>query len=183
MFDPLAPFKKLTLWLVAALLFAFSYSFTPAVAAPSEADEALDLQSRTVLYSDTESKAYTTRELAQGRKLFNQACGQCHIAGTSYTNPDVTLSREDLQNATPRRDTVLSIVDYMHEPLTYDGEDSLAEYHPNVEMKSIYPKMRNLDDAKLELIAAHTLQQANVIPGWGGTKNEAHDPSWNRLGA
>lgn len=183
MFDPLAPFKKLTLWLVAVLLISLSYGLTPALAAPSAADEALDLAARTVLYTDTESKTYTTQELNQGRKLFNQACGQCHIAGTSYTNPDVTLSREDLANATPRRDNVLAIVDYMHYPLTYDGEDSLAEYHPNVELKSIYPKMRNLDDEKLQLIAAHTLQQANVIPGWGGTKSEAHDPSWNRLGA
>lgn len=183
MFDPLAPFKKLTIWLAAAVVFAVSYSFSPALAASSPADEALDIKARTVLLTETESKTYTQAELNQGRKLFNAACGQCHIAGTSYTNPDVTLSLEDLTNATPPRNTVMAIVDYMHEPTTYDGEDSLAEYHPNVELKSIYPKMRNLDDDKLKLIAAHTLQQANVIPGWGGTKSEAHDPSWNRLGA
>ncbi|MEM9511219.1 MAG: cytochrome c-550 [Cyanobacteria bacterium P01_E01_bin.48] len=184
MFDPLALLKKLTLWLAVILLVAVSgYGSVPALADSSSTDEELDIKARTVMLTAMEPKTYAVDELSKGRKLFNAACGQCHIAGTSYTNPDVTLSLDDLTNATPPRNTVVAIVDYMHNPLTYDGEDSLLEYHPNVELKSIYPKMRNLDDEKLELIAAHVLQQSNVIPGWGGTKSEAHDTSWNRLGA
>ncbi len=130
---------------------------------------------RTVSYDRSTEKVYTRAELNEGRRLFNRTCGQCHLAGQTYTNPDVSLSLAALTYATPPRDTVVSIIDYLNEPTSYDGFDSLLEYHPNTQLTSEFPKMKFIDNRDMELMAAHILNQARVIPGWGGSKSEAHD--------
>ena len=173
----LASFKRLTTWLLAGV-----FALTSALAFSSVAS-AVDfpLEDRTLQYSDTATKVYTAAELDKGRALFNPACGHCHIAGSTYTNPDITLSEEDLRNATPRRDTVVGIVDYIKNPTTYDGLESLADFHPNLDMDDIYIEMRGLEDGDLELIGAHIVQQVKTLPNWGQRKNAAHDQSWGRL--
>ena len=177
MFRVLASFKKLTTWLLAGV-FVLTSAF--ALASAVSAAES-PVEDRTLQYSDTETKVYSEAELDRGRALFNPACGHCHIAGSTYTNPDITLSLEDLENATPRRDTVLGIADYVKNPTSYDGMESLADYHPNLDMDDIYIEMRGLDEEDVELIAAHIIQQVKVLPNWGMRKNAAHDQSWNRL--
>lgn len=130
---------------------------------------------RTVSYDGTTEKVFTRAELNEGRRLFNRTCGQCHLAGQTYTNPDVSLSLDALTYATPPRDNVVAIVDYLNNPVTYDGFDSLLEYHPNTTLTREFPKMKFIDNRDMELMAAHILNQAMVIPGWGGSKSEAHD--------
>jgi photosystem II cytochrome c550 len=174
----LSPFKKLATWLLLVLLVAVSYTAVPVLAA---SDASMDLADRTVKLTDTETLAFSPTDLNKGRTLFNRACGQCHIAGSTYTNPDVSLSLEDLSAASPARDNVMAMVDYLKNPTTYDGLESLVEFHPNTQLTEAFPKMRNLSDDDLKLISAHALQQANVIPGWGQSKNVAHDTSWGRL--
>ena len=173
----LASFRKL-----AALFLATVFALTAAfAAAPAAFAVKAPVEDRTLQYSATETKVYSEAELDKGRALFNPACGHCHIAGSTYTNPDITLSLEDLQNATPRRDTVLGLADYVKNPTTYDGTESLADFHPNLDMDDIYIEMRGLGEDDVELIAAHIIQQIKVLPGWGQRKNAAHDQAWGRL--
>jgi photosystem II cytochrome c550 len=81
------------------------------------------------------------------------------------------LSSKTLSLATPRRDTVEGLVDYMKDPTTYDGEQSIAEIHPSLKSADIYPSMRNLTDEDLTDIAGHILIQPKVMgEKWGGGK-------------
>ncbi|MFS8906713.1 photosystem II cytochrome c-550 [Synechococcus sp. O70.2] len=124
--------------------------------------------------SPTETITFTEAQLARGKQLFNKTCAQCHVGGQTLPNPDVTLKLADLAGATPPRDNVLAIVDYIKNPVTYDGVESLVEYHPNTQLLSEYPRLRNLTEEDLKLIAGYILVQAKTVPGWGGTKSESH---------
>ncbi len=127
-----------------------------------------------VALNATESITFTDAQLAHGKKLFNGACARCHVGGQTYPNPDVGLKMVDLEGATPARDNVLAIVDYVQNPVTYDGAESLLEYHPNTQLTTDYPRMRNLSEEDLKEIAGYILVSAKTIPGWGGTKSESH---------
>jgi photosystem II cytochrome c550 len=50
------------------------------------------------------------------------------------TNPNVGLDSEALSLATPRRNSVSSLVDYLKNPTTYDGLESIAEIHPSIKV-------------------------------------------------
>ncbi len=152
-------------WLLAAVLLIGSWGLTPALAA-SDAPS--------VQLTADETITFTDAELNEGKRLFNRTCARCHVGGQTYPNPDVGLRMEDLENATPRRDTVTALVDYLKNPTTYDGMESLVEYHPNTQLTSEYPRMRFLDDEDLKLISGYILVQAETLPGWGGTKSETH---------
>ncbi|MGK7908404.1 MAG: photosystem II cytochrome c-550 [Synechococcus sp.] len=176
MFRVLASFKKITAWVLAGFLaLTAGFGVSPAFAAKFSAED------RTVLLNANETITFTEAELDRGRRLFGPTCGHCHIAGSTYTNPDIELSLDDLSNATPRRDTVEGIVDYVINPTTYDGMESLADFHPNLDMDDIYIEMRGLTEPDVKLIAGYILQQAKVNPGWGQSKNIAHDPTFERL--
>ncbi|MEN9203215.1 MAG: photosystem II cytochrome c-550 [Thermostichus sp. DG_1_6_bins_120] len=151
--------------ILVALVAMFGWGLAPALAAKDIPAVAL---------SPTETITFTERELARGKKLFNANCAQCHVGGQTYPNPDVSLKLSDLEGATPPRDNVLAIVDYIKNPVTYDGVESLLEYHPNTQLISEYPRLRNLNDEDLKLIAGYILVQAKTLPGWGGTKSESH---------
>ncbi len=151
--------------ILVALVAVFGWELTPVFAAKDIPAVAL---------SSTESITFTERELARGKKLFASTCAQCHVGGQTYPNPDVSLKLSDLEGATPPRDNVLAIVDYVKNPVTYDGVESLLEYHPNTQLLSEYPRLRNLTDEDLKLIAGYILVQAKTLPGWGGTKSESH---------
>ncbi|MFS8854292.1 photosystem II cytochrome c-550 [Synechococcus sp. H55.7] len=156
---------RLFVLFLAALMAGLSWGLAPAFAAKDIPAVAL---------SPTESITFTEAQLARGKQLFNKACAQCHVGGQTYPNPDVSLKLSDLEGATPPRDNVLAIVDYIKNPVTYDGAESLVEYHPNTQLLSEYPRLRNLTDEDLKLIAGYILVQAKTSPGWGGTKSESH---------
>jgi photosystem II cytochrome c550 len=127
---------------------------------------------RTVALNDVgESVTLTTQQFLQGQRKFNGSCAQCHIDGASKTNPDVDLGLETLANATPARDSVIGIVDYLNNPTTYDGLRSLEELHPSTLRSDLFPRMRDLTDDDLDAIAGYILAQPNIVGDqWAGGK-------------
>jgi photosystem II cytochrome c550 len=83
----------------------------------------------------------------------------------------VGLDPETLALATPPRDNVEALVDYMKDPTSYDGEYSIADVHPSIRSSDIFVKMRDLDDDDLRLMAGYILT-APKVQGmqWGGGK-------------
>lgn len=158
--------KRFILLAVATLLFTFQMVVGNAFAL--ELDEA----TRTVKLNDSgETIVLSLKQVKEGKRLFNYACGQCHIGGNTKTDPNVDLSPQALALATPRRDSIEGLVDYMKNPTTYDGLDSIAELHPSTQSTDIFPKMRNLTEEDLVAIAGHILFQPKVVGAkWAGGK-------------
>jgi len=158
---------KRYVWLVAiALMMVVQFVAGPAIALE------LDAATRTVPL-DASGKTYTLslEEVALGKRQFNYACGQCHVGGVTKTDPNIGLDPETLALATPPRDNIEALVDYMNNPTTYDGLEDISERHPSTKSTDIFPKMRNLTQDDLEAIAGHILLQPKVVgPKWGGGK-------------
>ncbi len=114
---------------------------------------------------------FSEQEIRTGRKLFNNSCGECHAGGITKTNQNVGLDPETLALATPARDNVAALVDYMKDPTSYDGEYSIADVHPSIRSSDIFVKMRDLDDDDLRDMAGYILV-APKVQGiqWGGGK-------------
>ncbi|MFZ9620746.1 MAG: photosystem II cytochrome c-550, partial [Prochlorococcaceae cyanobacterium] len=85
---------------------------------------------------------FSEQEIKSGRKLFNNSCGECHAGGITKTNQNVGLDPETLALATPARDNVEALVDYMKDPTSYDGEYSIADVHPSLRSSDVFVKMR-----------------------------------------
>ena len=151
---------------VATLFFAFQLSIGSAAALELNEDI------RTVpLNEEGEEVTMSVKEVQRGKRLFNDACSQCHSTGITKTNPNVDLSQSDLAGAIPPRDNVMAMVDYMKNPTSYDGEIDLSGYHPNTKRPDLYPEMRNLTQEELKDIAAHILIQPKIVgKRWGGGK-------------
>ena len=132
----------------------------------------LDEYTRTVqLKQDGQTVILTPEQVKRGKRLFNNVCAQCHNGGITKTNPNVGLDPESLSLATPSRNNVVSLIDYMKNPLSYDGESSIAELHPSIKSAESFPKMRNLTDEDLFAIAGHILIQPKIASEkWGGGK-------------
>ena len=114
---------------------------------------------------------FTDREIDAGRKVFNTSCGTCHAGGITKTNHNVGLDPETLALATPARDNVEALVDYMKDPTSYDGEYSIADLHPSMRDAELYPAMRDLTDEELRLMAGYILVAPKVQgTAWGGGK-------------
>ena len=149
---------------LATLLFSTNVS-------PVQALE-LDEDTRTVtLDSKGNNVVITPEQVKRGKRLFNNACGTCHVGGLTKTNPNVGLDTESLSLATPPRDNITSLVGYMKEPMTYDGLDPISELHPSIKSADIFPKMRALTDEDMYSIAGHILLQPRIVAEkWGGGK-------------
>ena len=132
----------------------------------------LDEDTRTVpLDAKGNSVVLTPEQVKRGKRLFNNACGTCHVGGLTKTNPNVGLDTESLSLATPARDSVTSLVSYFKDPMSYDGLDSISEIHPSIKSADIFPKMRSLTNEDLFAIAGHILIQPKVVnEKWGGGK-------------
>jgi photosystem II cytochrome c550 len=123
------------------------------------------------LNGDGDTITLTRKQFDDGHKLFDAACSTCHVGGVTKTNPSLDLAPETLALATPQRDTIDGLVDYMKDPTTYDGEESIAEIHPSLRSADIFPKMRNLTDEQLRDIGGYILVQPKVLGDkWGGGK-------------
>jgi photosystem II cytochrome c550 len=158
---------KKRIWLAVVTVF-FAWQMLVGGAIAAELDEA----TRTITLNETgDTVVLTPQQVAEGKRLFNYACGQCHVGGVTKTDPNVGLDPEALSLATPPRNNVESLVDYLKNPTTYDGLESIAELHPSTQSTDIFPKMRNLTDDDLEAIAGHILLQPKVVgEKWGGGK-------------
>jgi photosystem II cytochrome c550 len=132
----------------------------------------LDEATRTVVADGSgKTVVLTPEQVKRGKRLFNATCGACHVGGISKTNPNVGLDPEGLSLATPRRDNIAALIDYLKNPTSYDGLESIAEVHPSIKSADIYPRMRSLTDEDLYSIAGHIMLQPKIVTEkWGGGK-------------
>ena len=150
--------------------FLFFFVFNIFVISASAID--LDEATRTVVTDNSgKTTVLTPEQVKRGKRLFNSTCGACHVGGITKTNPNVGLDPEALSLATPRRDNINALVDFMKNPTTYDGLESIAEVHPSIKSADIYPRMRSLTDEDLYSIAGHIMLSPKIITEkWGGGK-------------
>ena len=98
----------------------------------------LDEATRTVVVdSSGNTTVLSPEQVKRGKRLFNATCGACHLGGITKTNPNVGLDPEALSLATPRRDSIAGLVDYLKNPTSYDGLESIAEIHPSIKSAEI----------------------------------------------
>jgi len=132
----------------------------------------LDAATRTVALNDKgDTITLSLKQVKEGKRLFQYACAQCHVGGVTKTNQNVGLEPEALALATPNRNNIEGLVDYMKNPTTYDGEEEISELHPSLKSADIFTEMRNLTEDDLVAIAGHILLQPKVVgTKWGGGK-------------
>ena len=159
-------FKKLFGLALVTVLLTFGLIIGSATAV--ELSEA----TRTVPLNDKgDNVVLSLQQVQEGKRLFNYACAQCHAGGVTKTNQNVGLDPEALAGATPPRNSIAGLVDYLKNPTTYDGEEEIAEFHPSTKSADIYAAMRNLTDDDLKAIAGHVLLQPKIVgEKWGGGK-------------
>ncbi len=159
-------FKKYSQILSVVFVCVFSIFVTTASAID------LDEATRTVVKdSSGNTVVLSPEQVKRGKRLFNATCGACHVGGMTKTNPNVGLDPEGLSLATPRRDNIDALVDYLKNPTSYDGVDSIAEVHPSIKSADLYPRMRSVTDEDLYAISGHILLQPKIITEkWGGGK-------------
>lgn len=127
---------------------------------------------RTVPLEDSgKTVVLTLDQVKRGKRLFNSNCAICHNGGITKTNPNIGLELESLSLATPSRNNIVSLVDYLTNPTSYDGQTYISELHPSIKSANIFPKMRNLTDDDLFAISGHILMQPKIAAEkWGGGK-------------
>lgn len=150
------------------IISVFCWNFFNSQALAIELDEATrtvpqDNSSKTIVLSPEQVK--------RGKRLFLATCSTCHTGGITKTNPNLGLDIEALSLATPNRANIAGLVDYMKDPKTYDGLESIAEIHPSIKSADIFPKMRSLSEDDLIAIAGHILIEPKIVSEkWGGGK-------------
>ena len=151
------------------LLLGFCAMFS--ITSPALAID-LDENSRTIpLDSSGSTIILTPEQVKRGKRLFNASCGNCHVGGVTKTNPNLGLEPDALSLATPPRDNINALIDYLKNPTSYDGLESIAELHPSTKSADIFPKMRSLSDEDLFAISGHILLQPELGgEKWGGGK-------------
>jgi photosystem II cytochrome c550 len=159
-------FKKYSQFSSVIFLCLFSIFVTSASAID------LDEATRTVVKDSSGTTVVLNPEqVKRGKRLFNATCGACHVGGITKTNPNVGLDPEALSLATPRRDNIDALVDYLKNPTSYDGLESIAEVHPSIKSADLYPRMRSVTDDDLYAISGHILLQPKILTEkWGGGK-------------
>jgi photosystem II cytochrome c550 len=149
-------------------LFFISFIFLSLTSVKAiELDDAI----RTVPLNSTKNVILTPEQVKRGKRLFINTCSICHVGGITKTNPNVGLDSEALSLAIPTRNNIEGIVDYLKNPTTFDGLESIAEIHPSIKSADIFPKMRTLTEDDLFAIAGHILIQPKIVAEkWGGGK-------------
>jgi photosystem II cytochrome c550 len=153
---------------VVSILFVCIFGIFVTTASAIDLDEA----TRTVVKDGSgKTVVLSPEQVKRGKRLFNATCGACHIGGITKTNPNIGLDPEALSLATPRRDNLDALVDFMKNPTSYDGLESIAEVHPSIKSADLYPRMRSVTDDDLSAIAGHILLQPKIVTEkWGGGK-------------
>ncbi len=166
-------FKRCTGLMVAAVFFMASLSGAGGLGGSAIAAD-LDASTRTIKANEQgDTVTLSVEEFTRGRRKFNVACATCHVAGVTKTNPNVGLDTETLAGAFPARDNLAALVDYLHNPTTYDGLVEISELHPSTRSTDVYPKMRNLTEDDLEAISAHILLMPKILGDkWGAGKTK-----------
>ncbi|BCL39297.1 photosystem II cytochrome PsbV2 [Nostoc sp. MS1] len=104
-------------------------------------------------------RLFSPQELSLGKKLFESNCINCHVGGATLPDPQVSLSLEKLQAASPRRDLLDNLVAFMRQPMTYDGTQETYW------CRQLSPS--SVSQQQVESLAAFVLTAAQKAPGWG----------------
>ena len=130
---------------------------------------------RTIPLNDAgDTVTLSLEEFTRGQRKFNNACAICHLGGITKTNPNVGLDSEALAGAYPDRNNLEGLVDYLHNPTTYDGLTEISELHPSTKSSDIYPKMRSLTEDDLRAISGHILLMPKIRGDqWGAGKTQS----------
>nr|AEJ72991.1 cytochrome c550 of photosystem II [Karlodinium veneficum] len=135
---------------------------------------ALDLKEniRTVSFDTTDKIVVITKtQIKRGKRLFTNACANCHVGGVTKPDPNIGLDMIALRFATPPKNNIVNLVAYFKDPITYDGLYSISELHPSIKGADLFPKMRFLTDEDLFSVAGYILYQYNILGDrWGGGK-------------
>ena len=70
--------------------------------------------------SSGKTTVLTAEQVKRGKRLFGASCGSCHTGGITKTNPNIGLDPEGLSLATPNRNSVAGLVDYLKNPTTFE---------------------------------------------------------------
>ncbi|MBD2356376.1 photosystem II cytochrome PsbV2 [Tolypothrix sp. FACHB-123] len=105
------------------------------------------------------TRLFSPTELSAGKKLFETNCINCHVGGATLPDPQVSLALKTLQAANPPRDRINALVNFMRQPMTYDG--SQETYW----CRQLTPDF--LSQQQVENLAAFVLTAAKKAPGWG----------------
>ncbi len=156
--------KRLIWTAIALVLLIFQLNVNPAAALE------LDETTRTIPLNESgEQTTLSSEQVTTGQQIFIQSCTKCHLQGKTKTNNNVSLGLKDLAQAEPPRDNLLALVDYLERPTSYDGEDDLSEFHPNVSRPDIFPELRNLTEDDVHDVAGYLLVAPKLDERWGGT--------------
>jgi len=85
---------------------------------------ALDLKEniRTVSFDTTDKIVVITKtQIKRGKRLFTNACANCHVGGVTKPDPNIGLDMIALRFATPPKNNIVNLVAYFKDPITYDG--------------------------------------------------------------
>ncbi|KOR34684.1 MULTISPECIES: photosystem II cytochrome c-550 [Planktothricoides] len=157
--------KRCIMVAVATVFFAFQVFVNSASAVQ------LSTEVRTLPLNATgDTVVVTEKEVEKGKRLFINVCSQCHLEGVTKTDFNVGLDPESLALATPPRNNIESLIDYMKNPTSYDGEYDISEIHPSMKSADIFAEMRNLTEDDLYAIASFMLVEPKVNVKWGGGK-------------
>ncbi|MEL6468093.1 MAG: photosystem II cytochrome c-550 [Cyanobacteria bacterium J06623_4] len=167
-------FKKCT-GLVAVAVFLLAGLLGVGTFAGEAIAADLDATTRTIpLNAAGDTVTLSVEEFTRGQRKFNQACAICHLGGITKTNPNVGLDSESLAGAFPDRNNLEGLIDYLHNPTTYDGLVEISELHPSTQSTDIFPKMRNLTEDDLKAISGHILLMPKIRGDqWGAGKTKS----------
>ena len=106
-----------------------------------------------------QTQMFAPEDFAVGKNLFENNCKNCHLGGATLPNPPVSLSLAALQGAVPQRGNINNLVDYLRQPMNYDGTEE------NYVCRQVSEHW--LPQAQVEKLAAFILRAAQKAPGWG----------------
>ncbi|MGJ3254582.1 MAG: photosystem II cytochrome PsbV2 [Elainellaceae cyanobacterium] len=138
---------------------------TPAWASPDAyVDKYLDAAEPVALNFNQQgdSRLFSADDLSEGKQLFEENCINCHVGGSTLPDPTVSLSLDALHGASPPRDNISNLVQYLRLPMTYDGSEETYWCRQVPESW--------MSDSEVENLSAFILRAAQKAPGWGTSK-------------
>lgn len=109
-----------------------------------------------------QTKQFSPEDLSAGKQLFETNCINCHVGGATLPDPTLSLALDTLAGATPPRNNINSLVDFLREPMTYDGSE------PTFWCRQVPESW--MPQEQIEKLAAFVLRAAQKAPGWGTSK-------------